>query len=50
MKKKVLALVLCAAMASTMAVGCGGSADKKDDKKEDSMVFGSRPDFTSYLQ
>lgn len=32
MKKKILALVLCTAMAATM-VGCGGSGDsKKDDK------------------
>lgn len=41
MKKKVLAMLLCAAMAAAMAVGCGsgsdsGSGEKKEDAKSGS--------------
>ena len=34
MKKKVLAAVLCAAMAGSMLAGCGGSAKDDGEKKE----------------
>ena len=33
MKKKALAVLLCAAMAGTMLAGCGGSKDSGEKKK-----------------
>ena len=33
MKKKVLAALLCAAMAGTMLAGCGGSKDGGEKKE-----------------
>lgn len=36
MRKKLLSVALCVAMAATALVGCGSSDDKKDDKKSDS--------------
>ena len=34
MKKKVISAILCAAMVSTMAVGCSSSDSKKDSKSD----------------
>jgi len=36
MRKKLLSVALCVAMAATALVGCGSSDEKKDDKKDDS--------------
>lgn len=34
MRKKLLSVLLCTAMAATMLTGCGGSDTKKDSSKE----------------
>ena len=35
MKKRILSVLLCAAMVATMAVGCGGNKKSGDDSKKD---------------
>ena len=42
MRKKLLSVLLCTAMAATMLTGCGGSDTKKDSSKEDKKVTVSR--------
>lgn len=41
MKKKVLAMLLCAAMTAVMAVGCGGGKDSGSDGKTEEKASGS---------
>lgn len=38
MRKKLLSVLLCTAMAATMLTGCGGSDTKKDSSKEAKKV------------
>lgn len=39
MKKKLVSILLCAAMVAGLAVGCGGKKEEGGDKGGDKLVY-----------
>ena len=49
MRKKVLSVLLCTAMAATMLTGCGGSADDTNKKGTDNNATSGASSATSEI-
>ena len=48
MKKKLVSILLCAAMVAGLAVGCGGKKEEGGDKGGDKLVYWSMWSEESY--